>query len=115
MSFRRRNEPILDMNKRPPEEGPDNYAPPAIREESVFDQIKSFGELPTRELDEIVSAAEDEIAALKREAQDLRDMYVRNSVRIASGIRRLQKGVKLSMETMHTLRTQCSNLDKEKD
>ena len=74
-------------------------------------QIRTFGELPTRELDDIIAAAEAEIALLKKDAQAIRDMYVKHTNRIADDIRRLQEGVRLSMETMKQLRDQCTALD----
>ena len=121
-----RSEPVVDMkalaNKIDRDypksaNGPLAYAPPVTRnkqEEPVADQVKSFGELPTRELDEIVASAEAEIAALKADAQSIRDMYVKHTMRVAQDIERLREGIKLSMTTLHTLRTQVGALDGEK-
>ena len=94
-------------------EGHLDYAPPRVREESqvLVKQVETFGELPTKELDDIVAAAEAEIAALKRDAQAVRDMYVKHTQRIAADIKRLQEGVRLSMDTMKALREQCVKLD----
>lgn len=88
------------------------YAPPQIR---GLDQptrtVKTFSELLTRELDDIVAAAEAEIAALKSEAQGVRDMYTTYTDGIAEDIKRLQEGVALSMKTMLSLREQCEALN----
>lgn len=105
----------FDLNKIAKEimERPEAYAPPAVREDQqvLVSQVMKFGDLPTKELDEIIAAAEAEIASLKRDAQAVRDMYVKHTNRIAADIRRLQEGVKLSMDTMKTLREQCAKLD----
>lgn len=110
-----RTDPIIDMNELARDiaaaGGPDAYAPPDLREDPTLQQIKSFGELPTKEIDEIIATAESELATLKRDAQAVRDMYVKHTTRIASDIKRLQEGVKLSMETMKNLRQQCAALD----
>lgn len=123
-----RQEPVLDMrrlaaeiddevessNKRP---GPEEYAPRSLRNQLgqqsnlPVTQIMSFGELPTKELDEIVAAAEAEIARLKADAQAVRDLYTKHTSRIAADIKRLQEGVRLSMKTMEALRAQCIQLD----
>jgi len=130
----------IDEWKRPSApavRGPLTYAPPHLRgaelrggggsgggggsvnvvvgggepEEPMADQVKSFGELPTRELDQIVSAAEAEIAALKLDAQAIRDMYVKHTNRVAADIDRLREGIKVSMVTLNTLRQQITDLD----
>lgn len=90
---------------------PVDYAPPPFREDPAILHVKTFGELPTKELDEIMNAVEAEIEALKKEAQAVRDMYMKHTTRITSSIQRLQEGVKLSMETMGSLRAQCLKLD----
>lgn len=88
------------------------FAPPQIR---GLDQpartVKTFAELLTRELDDIVAAAEAQIADLKREAQGVRDMYTTYTDGIAEDIKRLQEGVALSMKTMLSLREQCAALN----
>jgi hypothetical protein len=89
----------------------EDYAPRKQLEPAM--QIKSFGDLPTKELDEIISAAEAEIAALKLDAQAIRDTYVKNTNRIIADIKRLQEGVRMSMETMKQLREQCRQLNEE--
>jgi len=121
-----RSEPVVNMNtlarqisKDYPNgaNGPLAYAPPAVRdrqEEPVADQVKSFGELPTTELDEIVAAAEAEVAALKADAQTIRDLYVKHTSRVARDIDRLREGIKISMTTLQTLREQVVALDGEK-
>jgi hypothetical protein len=89
------------------------YAPPAIRndQEAAITQVKTFGELPTRELDAIIAAAKGEIAALELDCQAIRDMYIKHTTRVAGDIKRLQDGVKAAMETMRVLREQCAQLD----
>jgi hypothetical protein len=93
--------------------GPEAYAPPVIRGDDTVKEIRTFGALPTTELDEIVSAAKAEIASLEADAQAVRDLYVKHTERIAAGIKRLREGVRLSMDTMKQLREQCEALDKE--
>lgn len=90
-----------------------SYAPPKFREDQqlLVKQIETFGQLPTKELDEIVTAAENQLARLKDEAQVIRDMYVKHTTRVAADIKRLQEGIKLSLETMKNLREQCAQLD----
>jgi hypothetical protein len=115
-----KKEPVLDMRdlaRRLNQEtdAVQSFAPPAIRnahqEEVAINQIKSFGALPTKELDEIVAAAKAEIAHLEADAQAIRDMYMKHTKRVEADIKRLQEGVKLSMETMRLLREQCAKLD----
>lgn len=137
MNFKfQRKEPILDLNT-PVRQGAQDldrgratgaaeslsddyldYAPPAIRnrqEVTVVDQIKSFGELPTRELDEIVAAAKAEIATLEVDAQEVRDMYVKHTTRITQDIERLRDGIKMSMETLKSLREKIVAMDLQAD
>jgi hypothetical protein len=97
---------------------PIDYAPPAIRnpggvpgDEPAVRQIATFGELPTKEIDEIIAAAEAEVEELKRTAQLVRSMYVRCTDRITADVKRLREGVRLSMETMQALREQCLQLN----
>src|SRR4030095_10820221 len=97
----------------------DPYAPPHIRNglngpgpaEEAVEKVEKFGDLPTKELDEIVKAAEESIADLKRDAQAVRVLYVKHTSRIAADIKRLHEGVKLSIELMDKLRAQCIQLD----
>lgn len=93
------------------------FAPPSIRrpqdEVATIDQIKTFGELPTKELDEIVEAAEARIEQLKADMQVVRDMYVKQTSRIVADVKRLQKGVEFSMDAMKALRQQCEKLNTE--
>jgi hypothetical protein len=106
-----RLEPRIDKPREPID-----FAPPAIRngvagDEPAIHQITSFGELPTKEIDEIISAAEAEVEELKRTAQMVRNMYTKCTNRIAADVRRLREGVRLSMQTMETLREQCTKLN----
>lgn len=92
----------------------ENFAPLAMRPralEEPMEQVKTFGALPTKEIDEVLAAAKEQIAELEREAQSVRDMYVERTTRIVSDIKRLQEGVKLSMDTMRSLRQQCERLN----
>lgn len=79
--------------------------------DQVIEHVAKFTELPTNELDEMVNAAEDEIRTLKAEAQHIRDVYQKYTNKLTEDIKRLREGVKLSMETMQTLRDQCVALD----
>ena len=111
--------PPIDLNrlaneiaKKPPEVVA--YAPPSQRPDAIdrtIEQVHMFGDLPTKELDDIILAAENEIAALKADAQAIRDMYVKHTERVVNDVKRLQSEVKLSMQLMHELRTQCGLLD----
>ena len=79
MSFKKqqhsRHEPVVDMHRIARDlddeiettngrHGPEEYAPLAIRErlseDAAVQQVATFGALPTRELDDIVAAAEQE-------------------------------------------------------
>lgn len=129
MNFKMRSKPTVDMDdlgrqvmaqRDLPPRTPLEYAPPHVRDlygnvpaaaEPAIDQVERFGALPTKEIDEIVAAAEAEIANLKRDAQAVRDLYVKHTSRIAADIKRLREGVSLSMEMMGKLREQCIALD----
>lgn len=87
------------------------YAPPSQRPDMVVEQVLRFGDLPTKELDDIIAAAEGEIAALKVDAQVIRDAYVKHTTRVVEDVKRLQSEIKLSMDLMHALRQQCNLLD----
>jgi hypothetical protein len=94
------------------------YAPPAIRDgipgdEPAVRHIATFGEMPTKEIDEIIAAAKAEVAELERTAQLVRNMYVKCTDRITADVKRLREGVRLGMETMNTLREQCLKLNVE--
>lgn len=125
-----RTEPIVDLNRLASTmgqgqigqgqgiaQGPLEYAPLAVRERELemlpIKQVLTFGELPTKELDDIVAAVEAELAALKKEAQVVRDLYVKHTTRIADDMKRLQEGVRLSMETIKTLHNQCIKLNEQ--
>jgi aspartate ammonia-lyase len=95
---------------------PIDYAPPAIRngvlgDEQALRQIASFGELPTKEIDEIMSAAVAEIEELKRTCQLVRNLYVKAVDQVTADAKRLREGVRLSMKTLETLREQCLALN----
>lgn len=119
-----RKEPVLDMRQLAKDLGeevesvnsrPEDYAPRAYRDHFVQDaaiqHVTSFGGLPTSEIDEVLKAAKSEVARLEEECQAVRDIYVKHTTRIIEDIKRLQEGVKLSMQTMENLRAQCLQLD----
>ena len=83
--------------------------------EVVIDQVETFGALRTKELDEIVAGADAEITQLKKDAQAVRDMFVKHTNRIADDIGKLREGVRLSMEMMGKLREQCLAIDGERE
>lgn len=87
------------------------YAPPAIRSENVIEIPVKEVETTTAEIEEIIRAAKDEIAELERNALVVRNLYVEHTKRISAHIKRLRAGVKLSMQTMEQLRSQCVALD----
>ena len=70
------------------------YAPPSQRPDAIdrtIEQVHMFGDLPTKELDDIILAAENEIAALKADAQAIRDMYVKHTERVVNDVQRLSE------------------------
>jgi hypothetical protein len=87
---------------------PKNHVPP---DAPVIEHIARFGELPTKEIDDVIAAAEAEIADLKRDAQAVRDLYSKYTAKLIEDTKRLREGVRLSMETMKQLRDQCQALD----
>jgi hypothetical protein len=87
------------------------YAPPDQRPDPTVDQVLKFADLPMKELDDIIAAAELEIGALKADAQIIRDAYIKHTTRVAEDVRRLRDEVKLSMDLMRTLRKQCGLID----
>jgi hypothetical protein len=106
---------MKELAKRIEHDDPRAYAPPAHREERAVDQLQSFGELPTRELDEIIRQAKNELASIENDAQTIRDAYVRHTSRIRRDIERFRQSIQLSMDTMKQLREQCMQLDSEKE
>lgn len=86
---------------------PTRYPPTA----EVLHVVKTFGELPTKEIDDLIEAAENEIAELKREAQGVRNLYTEYTTRITEDIKRLQTGVAASLKTMQELREHCAKLN----
>jgi hypothetical protein len=117
------------LSPRPVSAGPTAYAPPHIREysehpantgwringpapaEPVFEQIETFGALPTKELDDIIAAAEANLANLKRDAQAVRDLYAKHTARIIADVKRLHQGVNFSVDLMNELREKVLALD----
>jgi len=118
--------PAVDMDKlakaikedvRDPPPLNDPYAPkrPAPRPEDLPDMavrvIATFGALPKSELDELISAAEEQIGDLKKEAQEIRDQYVRRTDALSKEIKRLTAGCTLARDTLGQLRKQVAELD----
>jgi hypothetical protein len=106
-----RLEPRIDKPREPID-----YAPPAVRngplgDEQALRQIASFGELPTKEIDEIISAAVAEVEELQRTGQLVRNLYVKAVDQLTADAKRLREGVRLSMKTLEALREQCIALN----
>ena len=87
------------------------YAPPDKRPDPTVEQVLRFADIPTKELDDIIAAAELELTALKGDAQIIRDSYIKHTTRVAQNVQRLRDEVKLSMELMRSLRTHCGLID----
>jgi hypothetical protein len=88
-----------------------DYAPVAVRQLDVpIKQIKAFAELPTKEIDDLVRNAEEEIARLKNEAQEIRDAYVKYTELLVARVNGLTERVKLGNQAMKNLRDECSKL-----
>ena len=87
------------------------YAPPDQRPDPTVDQVLKFADLPMKELDDIIAAAELELGALKADAQIIRDAYVKHTTRVAEDVKRLRDEVRLSMDLMRQLRKQCGLID----
>ena len=98
---------------------PRDYAPPAVRRQPTVDEavelsirtVASFGELPTKEIDVIIRETREEIDTLEREAQKIRDNYMRSTTQLTDRIEQLRELVRLSMGTMRTLQEQCGALN----
>jgi hypothetical protein len=111
--------PVVDLHSLARQIAPDDphdavvaqFAPPDQRPDPTVEQVLRFADLPTKELDDIISAAELEIAALKADAQIIRDAYTKHTARVAEDVKRLREEVKLSMELMRSLRSQCGLID----
>lgn len=91
-----------------------DFAPAALRAEPLeqpITQVKSFGELPTRELDTLIRETEEQIAKLKGDAQAVRDIYSKHTARITRDLKLLQEVVKLGANTLKDLRDQCHGLN----
>lgn len=95
--------------------GPAAYAPPEVRnrddQQMLIKQVEKFGSLPTQELDEMIAQVEREIEAIKRDAQVIRDTYLKYTTHLTERIKRLQDSVKLSSQTLATLRDQSIMLN----
>ena len=124
MSLRNKREPIVDMNEianrmnLPALENPSTpeaYAQPHYRQGNKVDQtiktVDEFKALPTTEIDDIINAAEQELNALKVDAQLIRDQYVQKVEELKRNIKRIMAGCVLAHETMNELRKQVEALD----
>lgn len=106
-----------DLAKLKPEGEPTprDYAPPAVRQvgptEKVIDTVQSFGSMPTKEIDDVITAAEQELARLKHAAAEVQRDYLRRTTQLVADLNRMREGVRLSMETMKALREQCHQLN----
>ena len=98
--------PVVDLHVLAKQIAPDDphdehfaevlkYAPPDKRPDPTVEQILRFADLPTKELDDIISAAELELTALKSDAQIIRHSYVKHTARVAQDVQRLRDEVKL--------------------
>lgn len=90
---------------------PTNYAPLANRKamETPMKQVLTFGDLPTKEIDDLISRTKQNIAQLEQDAQAVRDIYVKHTTRIVEELKALDERVQLSMSTLRSLKEQCSN------
>lgn len=125
MNFRRQA-PVINMDeiakrmKFPSEiatagAGPEVYAQPRHRTENKVEQtiktVDEFKALPTAEIDDVINAAKQELAALEKDAQEIRDDYIRKTDELKRNIKRIMAGCVLAHETMNELRKQVSALD----
>jgi hypothetical protein len=114
--FKPRHDPVVDMGSLAREisdlaansSAPSDYGPPEVRADTTFKQVLSFGELPTREIDDLLARLKAEMAEFESDAQAVRDLYQKHTSRIVAGMQRLQDEVRLSMDTMKTLRDQLN-------
>jgi hypothetical protein len=105
----------LDVDYPAPPTSPVDYAQPAHRNErpqlSDIQQIKSFAELPAKEIDEIIAGAKAEFEALEKKAMALKEGYNNQAQRLLDDFNKLRSGMKLSDEAFDNLRTQVLKLD----
>jgi hypothetical protein len=115
-----KHKPDLDAIERelslPPREA-DEFAPKRITKENLPDLaikvIKTFGALPTTELDEMIHAMEVEVAQIKRDAEQIKSDYYALTSEMVSNIKRLTSGCSLAKEALSTLRTQVLELNSD--
>jgi hypothetical protein len=100
--------------------GPEEFAPKRREEshevseadvERAVRTIESFTALPTTEVDKLIAEAEEELSAIKIEAQDIRDEYVSRIDALSNRTLRLKSVVRFSGETLSSLRRQIETLD----
>jgi hypothetical protein len=105
----------LDVDYPAPPTNPVDYAQPAHRNErpqpSDIQQIKSFAELPAREIDEIIAGAKAEFETLEKKAMALKESYNNQAQRLLDDFDKLRSGMKLSDEMFDNLRAQVLKLD----
>jgi hypothetical protein len=118
---RPKHKPDLDAIERElslPARAAEDYAPkkrPPKEElpELAMKVIRTFGALPTTELDEMIHLMEVEVAQIKRDAEQIKSDYFALTSDMVANIKRLTSGCALAKETLGTLRTQVLNLNGE--
>jgi hypothetical protein len=116
----KQQKPKLDLDaierelSLPPRE-PDEFAPKRVTKENLPDLaikvIKTFGALPTTELDEMIHAMEVEVAQIKRDAEQIKADYFSLTSEMVSNIKRLTSGCSLAKDALAILRTQVLELN----
>lgn len=97
-----------------PARSPEEFAPKRQQLEDVDRAVRvitSFGALPTKELDDLLAVAKDELADLEAAAQRVRDAYVEVTDRLTRQIERQRKVNKFASDALRMLGSQCAALD----
>lgn len=110
---------MADQMGVPETDSPLKYAQPSYRRPPVqpakFDEaaglIKSFGELPIKEIDDLIRAGDAEWANIKRDYQNEIDRHASEIKRLQDNVKRFQDGVKLFVDAHKTARAQMEQLD----
>jgi hypothetical protein len=93
---------------------PLEYAPPAVRNQQlpvdIIREVKLFGELMTRELDELFTRLDGKFAQFKERGEQLRRLYTKHTDEMADGLNKLEREVDLVIDTIRTLHDQCENV-----
>lgn len=74
-------------------------------------QITTFGALPTKEIDDLIAVANEELAALEADAQRIRNAYVEVTDKLRAQIERQRKVQRFASEAMANMAQQCAALD----